>query len=161
MDQDVEYIVNAANTMMRGGGGIDGVIHQMAGPKLLLELYRVAPNGCKTGEVAVTGAHNLKHKGIVHTPGPRWKDGEHGERELLAASYRNSLSAVDALGAESIAFCSISTGSFRFPLDLAAPIAIGAVRGWLAAKPDSSVQRVVFAMRGEAEYFAYLESLGR
>src|SRR5947209_6697925 len=104
VDQDVEYIVNAANTMMRGGGGIDGVIHRMAGPNLLLELYREAPHGCNTGEVVVTEAYDLKHKGIVHTPGPRWKDGLHGEPELLAASYRNSLQAVHELKGESIAF---------------------------------------------------------
>ncbi len=160
VDQDVEYIVNAANTMMRGGGGIDGVIHQLAGPKLLLELYRVAPNGCPTGEVVVTGAHQLKHKGIIHTPGPRWKGGDHGEADLLAASYRNSLAAVHVLGGASIGFCSISTGSYRFPVELAAPIALGAVRAWVSSVAETSIERVVFAMFSEAEYLVYLRVLG-
>jgi O-acetyl-ADP-ribose deacetylase (regulator of RNase III) len=159
VDQDVDYIVNAANTMMRGGGGIDGVIHRLAGPKLLLELYRVAPKGCKTGDVVVTGAHDLKHKGIIHTPGPRGKGGNDGEAELLAASYRNSLAAVDALGGESIGFCSISTGSYRFPLELAAPIAVSAVRAWVVSEPDTTIERVVFAMFSESEYRAYLDAV--
>ena len=160
VDQDVEYIVNAANTMLRGGGGIDGVIHRLAGPKLLLELYRVAPKGCPTGEVVVTGAHELKQKGIVHTPGPRWKGGDHGEAELLATSYRNSLVAVDELGGTSIGFCSISTGSYRFPLELAAPIAVRAVRTWVSSTPQTSIERVVFAMFSEVEFWAYFRALG-
>lgn len=159
IEQDVEYIVNAANTMMRGGGGIDGVIHRLAGPKLLLELQRVAPNGCRTGEVVVTGAHNLPHKGIVHTPGPRWKGGSHGEAGLLAASYRSSLQAVDSLGGKSIAFCSISTGAYRFPIDLAADIAIRTVRDWAETIRETGLELVVFSMYREEEFAAFQRAL--
>lgn len=155
VDQEVDYIVNAANTMMRGGGGIDGVIHMRAGPKLLLELYELAPKGCPTGEVVVTGAHDLPQKGIIHTPGPRWKDGKHGEPELLANSYRNSLQAAHDRAARSIAFCSISTGSFRFPLEQAAPVAVQAVRDWLKKTDSPTLERIVFAMYGQPEYEAY------
>lgn len=159
LDQDVDYIVNAANTMMRGGGGIDGAIHAAAGPKLLLELQRVAPKGCATGEVVVTAAHNLKHKGIVHTPGPIWRGGTQGEPELLAATYRNCLIAADAQDATSIGFCSISTGAYRYPLEEAAQIAIKTVRGWTQANSQTSIQRIIFAMRGAAEFEAFEQAL--
>jgi len=159
IDQEVDYIVNAANTLMRGGGGVDGAIHQLAGPKLLLELQRVAPNGCQTGEVVVTAAHELKHKGIVHTPGPIWRGGREDEHVLLANSYRNSLQAVHDLSGRSIAFCSISTGAYRFPLEEASGIAITAVRQWIAEIEQTTIEEVIFAMRGEREYQAFLNAL--
>jgi O-acetyl-ADP-ribose deacetylase (regulator of RNase III) len=159
VEQDVDYIVNAANTMMRGGGGIDGLIHRLAGPKLLLELQRVAPRGCATGEVVVTGAHDLKHRGIIHTPGPIWRGGGQSEDLLLANSYRNSLDAVSELGATSIGFCSISTGSYRFPLELAAPIAIGETRKWIAKKPETSLSKIVFVLHRQQEFDAFEAAL--
>ena len=161
LDQDVDYIVNAANSMMRGGGGIDGAIHAAAGPKLLLELQRIAPKGCATGEVVVTSAHDLKHKGIIHTPGPIWRGGSEGEPELLAASYRNSLIAVDALSGTSIGFCSISTGAYRYPLGAAAQIAIATVWNWTQANPESPIETVIFAMRGASEFEAFDQQLQR
>jgi O-acetyl-ADP-ribose deacetylase (regulator of RNase III) len=161
VEQDVQYIVNAANTMMRGGGGIDGLIHKLAGPKLLLELYKVAPNGCGTGEVVVTKPHDLKYKGIIHTPGPRWKGGANGEPELLANSYRNSLIAVHNLGGTSIGFCSISTGVYGYPIQLAAPIAIETVRSWIASTPATSIQKIVFAMHGDREYDVFRTAIER
>lgn len=145
--------------MMRGGGGIDGLIHAKAGHKLLLELYRAAPDGCETGEVVVTGAYDLPHKGIVHTPGPRWKDGKHGEQSLLANCYRNSLQAVHERGAESIGFCSISTGVYRFPIDFAAPIAVRTIREWLERTPTTTLQNIVFAMYSQPEYDAFRAAL--
>ena len=161
VEQDVDYIVNAANTMMRGGGGIDGLIHRHAGPKLLLELQRVAPKGCATGEVIVTSAHELKHNGIVHTPGPIWRGGSSREAELLSNSYRNSLNAVHELGGSSIGFCSISTGAYRYPIDEAATIAISTAQKWTVATPETTIERIVFAMHGEREYEVFRVTLNR
>lgn len=155
VEQDVEYIVNAANTLMRGGGGIDGLIHKLAGPKLLLELQRIAQRGCKTGEIIVSGAHELNYKGIVHTPGPIWRGGSENEAELLANSYRNSLNAVHDLNAKSIGFCSISTGAYRYPLDDAAAIAMATVRQWIATTEQTSLEHILFAMHGQKEYEAF------
>lgn len=124
LDQGADVIVNAANTLMRGGGGIDGRVHQLAGPKLLLALQRVAPRGAEVAEAVVTPGFNLPAKWIVHVAGPIWRGGDQGEGEQLAACYRNALLAADKTESESVAFCSISTGTFGFPLDLAAPIAL-------------------------------------
>jgi len=159
LEQDVDFIVNAANTLMRGGGGIDGAIHQRAGHKLLLELQRVAPKGCETGEVVVTAAHELPHKGIIHTPGPIWRGGGSNEAVLLANCYRNSLIAAHSRNAESIGFCSISTGVYGFPIDEAASIALDTIKEWLSLNPSTTLRRIVFAMRGEPEFLAFEQAL--
>ena len=159
VEQDVEYIVNAANTMMRGGGGIDGLIHRLAGPKLLLELQRVAPKGCKTGEVVVTAAHNLKHKGIIHTPGPIWRGGSENEALLLANSYRNSLQAVHDLDGRSIGFCSISTGAYRYPLEPAADVAVATILEWISRNEATSIDQIIFAMFRQPEFDAFARVL--
>ncbi|MBX3118847.1 MAG: macro domain-containing protein [Fimbriimonadaceae bacterium] len=158
LDQSVEVIVNAANTMMRGGGGIDGMIHQKAGQRLLWELQKVAPKGCPTGEVVVTAGHDLPFKAILHTPGPIWRGGAEGEAELLQACYRNSLAEADRLGVASIGFCSISTGAYRYPLPEAAEIALTTAYSWHEVKPDSSLERIVFALWGREEYAAFCEA---
>ncbi len=159
LDQDVDVIVNAANTAMRTGAGVNGAIHRAAGSGLLEELVRVAPNGCPTGQVVVTAGHNLRQRWIVHTPGPVWGGGARGEDGLLAACYRNAIQAASDLGAASVAFCSISTGIFGFPLERAAPIAVRVVREWLSTHPDARLADVRFAMYGEREFEAFRAAL--
>jgi O-acetyl-ADP-ribose deacetylase (regulator of RNase III) len=157
LDQDVEAIVNAANTTMRGGGGIDGVIHQAAGPRLLDELRRVARQGCPTGEVVVTAGFDTGFRFILHTPGPIWRGGKVGEPDLLASCYRNCLRRADELGVRSLAFPSISTGTYGYPLEAAARLALVTIRATMLQV--SSVQRVVFAMYGAIEYATFREAL--
>ena len=154
LDIDSEVIVNAANTLMRGGGGIDGRIHMNAGFKMLLELCRVAPRGCKTGEVVLTPGFKLKQKWVIHTPGPIWKGGTKNEAELLANCYRNAILKAKEIEAKSIAFCSISTGIYGYPLELAAPIAIDAV-----VPHTDGFDKVIFAMYGAQEYEIFNNSL--
>jgi O-acetyl-ADP-ribose deacetylase (regulator of RNase III) len=158
-DQDVDSIVNAANTGMRGGGGIDGRIHRAAGPGMMEELIRVAPHGAKTGTVVVTGGHNLKQKFVFHTPGPVWNGGQRGEPELLAACYRNCIDEADRRGLESIAFCSISTGVYGYPLEQAAPLAARTVQEFIEAHPRTSIRRVIFAMYGADEFEVFVRAL--
>ena len=143
VEQDVDAIVNAANTAMQGGGGIDGVIHRVAGKGLMAELRKVAPNGAKTGAAVITSGHNLKQPYIIHTPGPVWKGGGAKEAEKLASCYRSCLEKAEGKGLKSIAFCSISTGVYAYPLPLAAPIALRAVKDYLDDHPDTSLARVV------------------
>jgi O-acetyl-ADP-ribose deacetylase (regulator of RNase III) len=155
VEQDVDAIVNAANTAMQGGGGIDGVIHRAAGKGLMAELRRVAPNGAKTGAAVLTGGHNLKQPYIIHTPGPVWRGGGAKEAEKLAMCYRSCLEKAEEKGLTSIAFCSVSTGVYGYPLPLAAPVALRTVKEYLDAHPDTSLERVVFAMYQPAEYAAF------
>lgn len=158
-DQDVDAIVNAANTGMRGGGGIDGRIHRAAGPKMLEELKQAAPHGAKTGTVVVTGGYDLKKKFVFHTPGPVWKDGHSGEPELLVKCYHACVEEADRRGLGSIAFCSISTGVYNYPIERAAPLAIQTVKAFLEEHPQTSVKRVVFAMFGGDEFNVFSEAL--
>lgn len=154
LDQDTDAIVNAANTAMSGGGGIDGAIHRAAGPELLAHLRKVAPNGAPTGSVVITPAFRLKQRYIFHTPGPVWWDGSRNEPELLQECYRNCLiKAEEMADVSSIAFCSISTGAYRFPLDQAAHIAMRTVSWHLES--GSELESVTFAMFGETEYRAF------
>lgn len=149
-------IVNAANRSMRGGGGIDGAIHRAAGPGLIEELVRVAPQGCEAGQVVVTGGHNLPFRYIFHTPGPIWRGGDRGEAEILASCYRRSLEEAASRNLTSIGFCAISTGVFGYPVHLAANVALQAVRG-----STSPIERVVFAMFGSEEYAIFTRALKR
>jgi len=155
VDQDVDAIVNAANTAMQGGGGIDGVIHKAAGKGLMAELRKVAPNGAKTGAAVITSGHNLKQPYIIHTPGPVWKGGGAKEAEKLASCYRSCLEKAEGKGLKSIAFCSISIGVYAYPLPMAAPVALRAVMEYLDAHPDTSLERVVFAMFQAPEFQAF------
>lgn len=146
-DQPVDVIVNAANTRMRGGGGIDGRIHHLAGRKMLEELRRVAPNGAQVAEPFVTLGHDLPHQYVIHVAGPVWRDiGD--EPELLAATYRNAYLKAVELGVQSIGFCSISTGAFGFPLGLGAEIAVRTISELEKEHP----LKIVFAMYVADEY---------
>ena len=142
----VDAIVNAANSALAGGGGVDGAIHRAAGPALLAECRQVAP--CPTGEARITGGHRLPARHVIHTVGPVWRGGGAGEDELLAACYRNSLALAWRHGAASIAFPSISTGIYRFPADLAAKIAVRTVVEEMESEVVS-LARVIFCCFNE------------
>jgi O-acetyl-ADP-ribose deacetylase (regulator of RNase III) len=149
--QRVDAIVNAANSSLLGGGGVDGAIHTAAGPGLLEECRRL--HGCATGEAKITGGHRLPARWVIHTVGPVWKGGGHGEDDLLAACYRNSLALAREQGVRSIAFPAISTGAYGFPLERACAIAVRELRKFLEANPlPEEVHLVCFDRHTAATY---------
>lgn len=152
---EVDAIVNAANSTLRGGGGVDGAIHQAAGPDLLEECRTL--NGCEVGEAKITGGYNLTVRHVIHTVGPIWHGGKRNEPERLAECYRNSLRLAVGNGVKTIAFPSISTGVYRFPIKMASRIAIREVRQFLEG--NATLERVIFVCFSAADYGVYEEAL--
>jgi O-acetyl-ADP-ribose deacetylase len=148
---DVDAVVNAANQSLLGGGGVDGAIHYAAGPKLLDACRTLG--GCQTGDAKITKGFWLPARHIIYTVGPIWRGGDRGERELLAACYRRSLELAVEHKLRSIAFPSISTGAFAFPLKLAAPIAVSAVRNFEFS--ESELRDIIFCCYSREDFSIY------
>jgi len=153
-----DAIANAANTTLSGGGGVDGAIHRAAGPELLAECRTLG--GCRTGEAKITKGYRLPASYVLHTPGPVWHGGGQNEEELLASCYLSCLCLASDHGCKTVAFPSISTGVYRFPLEKAAPIAVGTIAVYLNAHPEIEQVRIVcFDARTKAAYDAALAAL--
>lgn len=155
--QKTDAIVNAANCSLLGGGGVDGAIHRAAGPELLAEC--VTLNGCETGKAKITGGYRLPAKYVIHTPGPVWHGGSRGEPELLASCYRSCLELASANGCRTVAFPSISTGVYHFPLDRASAIAIETIAAYLAEHDE--IEQVSMVCFDEKTERWYREALAR
>jgi O-acetyl-ADP-ribose deacetylase (regulator of RNase III) len=142
--QRADAIVNAANTTLLGGGGVDGAIHRAAGPELLAECRTLG--GCATGRAKITPGYKLPAKWVIHTVGPVWHDGNHGEDELLASCYRSCFVLVEQHGIKTVAFPSISTGAYGFPMERAARIAVRETKDFL--ERNRSVEKVILVCFG-------------
>ncbi len=153
--QDTDAIVNAANTSLRGGGGVDGAIHRAGGPKILEECIQIG--GCPTGEARITTGGNLKARYVIHTVGPVYRGGGHGEPRLLASCYRESLKLASAKGLRTVAFPSISTGAYGYPVGEAARIALRTVKEYLLEHPE--IERVRFVLFGRSTFEGYEKAL--
>jgi len=156
-DSEADAIVNAANSSLLGGGGVDGAIHRAAGPELVEECRPLG--GCDTGDAKITGAGRLPVRHVIHGVGPVWHGGDDGEDELLASVYRRAIELAAEHGDMRVAFPAISTGIYRFPLDRAARISIDAVRQAMADHPE--VEEARFWLFGDDAYRAFEEALQR
>ncbi|HSD50165.1 MAG TPA: O-acetyl-ADP-ribose deacetylase [Candidatus Methylomirabilis sp.] len=156
--QETEAIVNAANTSLLGGGGVDGAIHRAGGPQILEECKKIG--GCPTGEARITRGGRLKAKWVIHTVGPVYRDGKHRETELLAAAHRNSLQLALEKGIKTVAFPSISTGAYGYPMADAARIGLRTAAEFLKAHPEISLVRfVLFGQPALRTYETVLDEL--
>ncbi len=144
-----DAVVNAANSQLAGGGGVDGAIHRAAGPSLMSEL-RERYDVCPTGSAVITGAGRLRARHVIHAVGPRWRDGEHGEPAALRSAYRRSFELAAGHGATTVVSPSISTGIYGFPIEQAAPIAVAEARSALAA-PGTPVGQITFALFSDSD----------
>jgi len=157
--QTTDAIVNAANTTLLGGGGVDGAIHRAGGPAILEECRRLG--GCPTGDARLTGGGRLPARYVIHAVGPVYRDGRHGETELLGRAYRRSLEIACQKGLRSIAFPSISTGAYRFPVAGAARIALETVASFLEEPPPGRLDTVRFVLFSAADLKTYGEALAQ
>jgi len=156
--QATDAIVNAANSRLAGGGGVDGAIHRAGGPGLMTETRQKYPHGCPTGEAVVTGAGQLPARYVIHAVGPIWHDGQHHEAEQLASAYQKSLAVAVAQQCQSVALPSLSTGAYAYPVALAARTALATVIAFLREHRQPSLVRFVLFDRGT--YEAYAAALG-
>src|SRR4030095_1762191 len=152
---DVDAIVNAANATLLGGGGVDGAIHRVAGPELLMECRRL--NGCRPGEAKITRGYRLPARFVIHTVGPVWRGGKQSEPETLANCYRNSLQVAVENGIETIAFPAISCGAYGYPIQKAAYIAVKTTREFLTN--NDNIDTVIFVLSSEDIYETYRQLL--
>lgn len=157
---EASAIVNAANSALAGGGGVDGAIHRAGGPAIMADLERRYGSGrhCPTGSAVVSDAGNLPATIVIHAVGPIWRGGSAGEPELLANAYRSSLDLAASEGCRTVALPSISTGIYSYPLDAAATIAIGTVEAWIADNPDA-LDEVTFVLFSEETLAAFERAL--
>jgi O-acetyl-ADP-ribose deacetylase (regulator of RNase III) len=157
-EMETDAIVNAANSSLMGGGGVDGAIHRKGGPKILEECKKIRatewPEGLPTGKAVITSAGNLKARYVIHTVGPVWRGGNRGEPELLAQAYRNSLRLAVSKGLKTVAFPSISTGAYGYPIGDASRIALKAVKGFL--EKEDKLGEVVFVLFFEYDLKVYI-----
>jgi O-acetyl-ADP-ribose deacetylase (regulator of RNase III) len=157
---ETDAIVNAANSSLMGGDGVDGAIHSKGGPKILEECMRIRqtewPDGLPTGKAVITSGGNLRTKFVIHTVGPVWMGGFHVEAELLKQAYRNSLKLAAAKGLKSVAFPSISTGTYGYPIAEASLVAIKTVKDFL--EKEDRLEKIVFVLFSDHAYNIYLES---
>jgi O-acetyl-ADP-ribose deacetylase (regulator of RNase III) len=157
-DQVVEAIVNAANPTLLGGGGVDGAIHRAGGPQILVECRKLG--GCDTGDAKITTGGRLNARYVIHTVGPVfWREGPERAAELLSSAYRRSLEVAAENAVRTVAFPSISTGAYGYPLEEAAPIALQTVAGYLAAQEKPGIQLVRFVLYGQQAYKVYKQAL--
>ena len=158
--QEVDAVVNAANSRLAGGGGVDGAIHRRGGPSIMAETDRKYPEGCPTGSAVISGGGNLKAKHVIHAVGPVWHGGNRGEAELLAGAYRRSLELAAEHQCKSVAFASLSTGAYGYPIGQAARVALSTVIEFMKAhgKPEL-VRFVLFGDHAYRQFSAALEDL--
>lgn len=156
---DVDCVINAANAHLAGGGGVDGAVHRAAGhTELQDELQRRYPDGCPTGSAVITAGHRMRARHIVHAVGPRWRDGEHGERDQLRSAYRSAFALAAQEGSATVAAPSISTGIYGFPIEAAAPMALEEA-GAALQQPGTTLREIRFALFSEADLSTFAGAL--